>query len=51
MGVKKEQAEQTRENILKAGLKAGEKIVTSSIKAVTDGMKVRIGNYAGENSS
>ncbi len=36
---------------LKAGLKAGEKIVTSSIKAVTDGMKVRIGNYAGENSS
>jgi multidrug efflux pump subunit AcrA (membrane-fusion protein) len=37
--------------ILKSGLQDGEMIVTSPIKAVTDGMRVRIGNYAGENAS
>jgi RND family efflux transporter MFP subunit len=37
--------------ILKSGLQQGEMIVTSPVKAVTDGMRVRIGNYARENAS
>jgi len=37
--------------ILKSGLREGEMIVTSPIKAVTDGMRVRIGNYAREKAS
>ena len=37
--------------ILKSGLRQGEMIVTSPIQAVTDGMRVRIGNYARENAS
>lgn len=37
--------------ILKSGLQEGEMIVTSPIKAVTDGMRVRIGNYARKNAS
>jgi len=37
--------------ILKSGLRKGEMIVTSPIKAVTDGMRVRIGNYAREKAS
>ena len=37
--------------ILKSGLQEGELIVTSPIKAVTDGMRVRIGNYAREKTS
>ena len=36
---------------LTEGLKAGEKIVTSPIKTVTDGMRVRIGNHSGRNAS
>jgi RND family efflux transporter MFP subunit len=37
--------------ILKSGLLQGEMIVTSPLKAVTDGMRVRIGNYVRENAS
>ena len=37
--------------VLKSGLRQGEMIVTSPVKAVTDGMRVRIGNYARENAS
>jgi len=37
--------------ILKSGLQESEMIVTSPMKAVTDGMRVRIGNYARENAS
>ncbi len=37
--------------IIKSGLREGEMIVTSPVKAVTDGMRVRIGNYARENAS
>jgi multidrug efflux pump subunit AcrA (membrane-fusion protein) len=37
--------------ILKSGLRQGEMIVTSPVKAVTDGMRVRIGNYTRENAS
>ena len=37
--------------ILKSGLQEGEMLVTSPIKAVTDGMRVRIGNYAREKAS
>lgn len=37
--------------IIKSGLREGEMIVTSQVKAVTDGMRVQIGNYARENAS
>ena len=36
---------------LSGGLKAGEMIVTSPIKVVTDGMRVRIRKKPGENAS
>lgn len=37
--------------ILTAGLQSGERIVTSSLKAVTNGMKVRIASAGGESKS
>ena len=37
--------------IIKSGLQEDEMIVTSPIKAVTDGMRVRIGKYAREKTS
>ena len=37
--------------IIKSGLQQGEMIVTSALKAVTDGMRVRIGNYDRGSSS
>ena len=37
--------------ILNAGVREGEMVVTSPLKAVTDGMRVRIGKYAKERAS
>jgi RND family efflux transporter MFP subunit len=37
--------------ILTSGLRQGEMVVTSAIQAVTDGMRVRIGDYAKGNAS
>jgi RND family efflux transporter MFP subunit len=37
--------------ILESGIGQGEMVVTSPVKAVTDGMRVRIGNYARGNAS